>query len=354
MSFSNLKKLSEGKNKVYLVLTIWTLIGYIFFEFLPPLVGVIVFLPLMGVCLIFFFASLFSRKKVHEFTTKRIIFHLIIALPFIVLLVYIGIYLFYVAFVSYMIITAFFTVYSFYRLGVKVHETIEKFPKVLKEIAKWSVFLGGCIISVILIFATAFILINLLGYTIDENQFNVYGVALFLVIIIILLTVIALIVNMRGILNTWIGVFFLGVAIYAAYQMYSISSNLQPDTGTGQPLAVQLILFFGNLLLLLNSFGNLLGEQSEFLKNKLKIFGWDTVLLWLMFSTASYRFAEGLPGIEASLFKSIVVFLLFIPLTFFLGIYGMNFYIKKDREQKAKPAESALEMAQPEESLEEP
>ncbi|MHA1725747.1 MAG: hypothetical protein ACTSXH_13090 [Promethearchaeota archaeon] len=345
MSFSNLKKLSEGKNKVYLVLTIWTLIGYILFEFLPPIIGVIVFLPLMGVCLIFFFASLFSRKKVHEFSTKRIIFHLIIAIPFIVLLVYIGIYLFYGAFISYIIITAFFMVYSFYKLGVNAHETIEKFPKVLKGVGKWSVFLGGCIISIILLFGTAFVLKNLLGYSIDENQFNVYGIALILVIIIILLTVIALIINMRGILNTWIGVFFLGIAVYAAYQMYSISSNLQPDTGTGQPLAVQLIIFFGNFLLLLNSFGNLLGEQSEILKNKLRVFGWDTILLWLMFSTASYRFAEGLPGIEASLFKSIVVFLLFIPLTFFLGIYGINFYIKKDREQKAKLKEPKIEVA---------
>ncbi|MHA1688733.1 MAG: hypothetical protein ACTSUN_05270, partial [Promethearchaeota archaeon] len=199
--------------------------------------------------------------------------------------------------------------------------------------------------SIILLFGTAFVLKNLLGYSIDENQFNVYGIALILVIIIILLTVIALIINMRGILNTWIGVFFLGIAVYAAYQMYSISSNLQPDTGTGQPLAVQLIIFFGNFLLLLNSFGNLLGEQSEILKNKLRVFGWDTILLWLMFSTASYRFAEGLPGIEASLFKSIVVFLLFIPLTFFLGIYGINFYIKKDREQKAKLKEPKIEVA---------
>ncbi len=345
-SFSNLKKLTQGKNNIYLILVIWTLIGFTVNEFLPPLVSVIIFLPLMAICLIFFFASLFTRKTVDQFSNKRIFLHVIITLPFIIILFYIGIYLFYVSFISYIFLTAFFTMYTCYKTGVKIYDGTNKLPRGVKEFSQWSIFLGGTVISIAIIYGTAFVLHNLLGYTIDETTFNPYGIAWILIISIIILAVVTGILNLRGAFNSWIGVFFLGVAVYAGYQMYSITSALQPDDGSGYAMAITVVIFIGNLILILNSFGNLLGEQSELLASKLRIFKWDTILLWLMFSTASFRFAEALPNMEASLFKNIAVFILFVPLMIFLAFYGMNYYMKLHKNEKAnalKPTPESVE-----------
>ena len=84
---------------------------------------------------------------------------------------------------------------------------------------------------------------------------------------------------------------------------------------------------------MLNTIGGLLGEKAEIIGDKIKIFGADTIIIWLIMSVASYEFAKGMPDMNIAMFKTIVVFVLFIPLIFLLGLYGMKNYEKKLAKQ---------------------
>ncbi len=348
MGLLDLKKLKEVEYRIYLILIIWVLVGFTIYEFSKLLpysvifdtIGAIIFLPLMGVCVVLYLAALVSRKKIHEFSKKRMLFHFIFAIPFIVLLLYIAVYLFWLALIYYVVITAFFTMYNFYKMGVKFENKIGHSQSSLSRFLQWCLLVGGTISSVVIVVASVLILDYGLNYTIDNTTFNVYPIVLILVILIVFLTVIAGLLHLRGSLHSWLGIFLVGVAIYSAYLMYSVVSSAQVDSGSNIYSApIRIALYFVDLILLLMSFGSLLGERFEFITKKFKLLGSDTIMIWLIFCTAAYQFAVGNPTMEITFVKNIVVFLLFIPLLLFLGLFGLLKYGKK-KEGKIEEPES--------------
>ena len=97
MGFSELKLLFNKEYRVYLILIIWLLIGFTIYQFqgeIFMIIGTIIFLPLMAITLIFLLVALFFKKRIHEMSFKRLIIHILIALPFMVLIFYIGATLF--------------------------------------------------------------------------------------------------------------------------------------------------------------------------------------------------------------------------------------------------------------------
>ena len=202
MVFSGLKKLKDVENRLYLVLILWVIIGFTMYRFLPPVAAVIIFLPLIGICVVLFLVSIISRKKVNEFSKKRMLIHFILAIPFVVILLYIAVYLFYLALFSYVLITAVFTIYNCYKIGTDIHDKFSKLRSPLNKVFQWGLLVIGVVLSIGIIFGTNFILENVLDYVIDATTFNPYGLAWILTIIIVFFTVIALILASRGSLNS--------------------------------------------------------------------------------------------------------------------------------------------------------
>lgn len=343
MGFKDLLILKEKENRLYLILILWLLIGYTMFQFeVLKVLGYILLIPLVILSFILFLTSLFShKKKLREMSLKRVIISIIIAIPFLILFYTIVLVIFLLAVISYILITSIFIMHYFYEIGVKVDDYLYKLPGSIKNFERKGFFFGGIIISIILLISASIIIEVVTGGTRENVGFNTTVVAIFIIIIIVILGLIGIFLSKRGKINAWMGVFFVGVASYSIYLMISIVYTITSDgnsTSTSIPLGIA--LYFINFLILLNVIGGLIGTKTTVLKQKLRIFSTDTILMWLIFSVTSYEFASlGLENIEVELFRYIVVYVLFIPFLFILGLYGIIHYNKIMGKRKMQQLE---------------
>lgn len=357
MGFRDLLLLKEEEYRIYLVLTIWLIIGFTFFQFEALyVVGIVVFLPLIIITYILFWISLLTyKRKLRELSRKRLLIYGIILaffiLVFIQIFIYIVVLMFYLAIISYIIITTVFTMHYFYKLGVRIDDYLNKLPSKMKNFERWSFFLGGIIISILLLIGAVAISEYLTGGTRENVGFNTSVVAIFIVFIIIIYGIIGVYYSRHGKLYAWMGVFFVWVAIYSIYLMISIIyTRIGSGDSTTSSVQLQILLYFFSLFLLLNTIGGIITEKTEVLKAKLRIFSTDTILVWLIFSIASFEFIAGLQAYtaqtqgssgEIELFRYIVVYLLFIPLTILMTAYGMRNYSKRSQQGIIKHLEKA-------------
>jgi hypothetical protein len=341
MAFKDLKLLKEEEYRLYLILVIWLIIGFTFFQFeVLYIAGIVVFVPLMALSFILFLISILSyKKKLRDMTRKRLIITIIILAVLILLFFNFFFALFiiflYLAIISYILITSIFTMYYFYVIGVKIDDYLYKLPASLRKFERWAFFIGGILISVISLIVAIIITESVTGGTQEAIGFNTAGAATIIIIIIIFFSIIGVIHSLRGRLYAWMGIFFVWVAIYTIYLMGSIVYRATSEGGvTASSIPLQILLYFFNLFLLLNTIGGLIAEKSEVLKAKLRIFGPDTVLMWLIFSITIITFLSGLETAQVDVFRLIAVFILFIPLLIIMTIYGIRNYgnIVKNRK----------------------
>ena len=358
MAFKDLLLLKEKEYRLYLILIIWLIVGFTFFQFeVLYLAGVVVFVPLMALSYVLFLTSLVSyKKKLRDMSRKRLIITIIILVVLILLFINLFLFLFmiflYLAIISYILITSIFTMYYFYVIGVKVDDYLYKLPTSLKKFERWCFFIGGILISVISLIVAIIITESVTGGTQEATGFNTAGVVTIIIIIIIFFGIIGAIHSLRGRLYAWMGIFFVWVAIYTIYLMGSIIYRRTSDGGATTSIPVQILLYFFSLFLLLNTIGGLIGERTEIIREKLKIFGSDTVLMWLIFSITIITFLSGLETMEMGIFRLIAIFILFIPLLIIMTIYGIRNYgdIVRDREidklEKEAKKEGVIEKEQ--------
>lgn len=343
MGLKDLKLLKEKENRLYLILILWLLIGFTMFQFeVLYVVGYIVFIPLIIISFILFLTALLSLKKFSEMSKKRIIISIIIfillSLLFFNLFYTLLLYLFLLAIISFIIITSVFTMYYFYILGIRIDDFLYNLPSSVKKFERWLFFIGGIIFSILLIIGAVIISELITGGTGKAIGFNTSAVALIIVAIIIFFAIIGL----RGRLNVWMGIFFVWVAIYTIYLMISIIySRISVGGGNTLSIPIQILLYFFNLFLLLWTIGGLIGEKAKIIKEKLRIFGSDTIVMWLIFSMASFEFASaGIETMDVDIFRYIAVYVLFIPLLFIMGIYGIYNYGNIIKERSIKKLEN--------------
>jgi len=73
------------------------------------------------------------------------------------------------------------------------------------------------------------------------------------------------------------------------------------------------------------------------ISDKVKIFRSDSIIFFLLFTKASYEYADdGLHGTNVDILTSIVGFYIFIPLLISAALYGMFRYGKTKKERKSK------------------
>ena len=337
MGFSDLKLLKEKEYRLYLVLIIWMLIGFTFLQFdVLVIVGIIIFIPLLVVSFIFIINAVLPFKQLRDMSFKRIVITIVVFLLVFLLLINIVfpiiVNLFYLGIISYILITAVFTIYYFYELGKKIDDYLYKLPSKLRHFERWCVFLGGTIFSIILLISATIISEVATGGTQEAIGFNTAIVATIIVVIIIIFGIVGALRAIRGRLYAYLGIFFIGIAIYTIYLMISIIFTSLSGGGSSS-VGAQILLYFLNLFILLNTIGGLLGEKTEFLKEKLKIFNADTILMWLIFSISSFVLASGGSQAEIDLFRLLLVYILFIPLLIIMGLYGFYDYTNIIRER---------------------
>jgi ribosomal protein L40E len=337
MGFSDLKLLKEREYRLYLILIIWMLIGFTFLQFdVLVIVGIIIFIPLLVVSFIFIINAVLPFKQLRDMSFKRIVITIVVFLLVFLLLINIVfpiiVNLFYLGIISYILITAVFTMYYFYELGKKIDDYLYKLPSKLRHFERWCVFLGGTIFSIILLIGATVISEVATGGTQEAIGFNTAIVAIIIVVIIIIFGIVGALRAIRGRLYAYLGIFFIGIAIYTIYLMISIIFTSLSGGGSSS-VGAQILLYFLNLFILLNTIGGLLGEKTELLKQKLKIFNADTILMWLIFSISSFVLASGGSQAEIDLFRLLLVYILFIPLLIIMGLYGFYDYANIIRER---------------------
>jgi len=282
--FSELKKLfTEKEYRLFLVLVLWLLIGFSIFQFkdfIPIWLGYVIFLPLLVICAILFILSLIFRN------------------------------------------------------GIDLDEKIHKVEGAGRGVLKWIMFLGGTIISII-IMVILLVIGRFWARTTGEVQFSFDGMTTVMMVIMIFLLVIGIIFLFRGKLNAWLGVFFLFVSVYFLYLMISAYFIITSSGDTTYNFGLRLALYLFDVLLIIYTTTTLIGKKTEVLSEKLKFIKPDGILMWLIFSKAAYEFAKaGLENINIGVFNAIAGLLVFVVLFFVAGLYGIVSYGKREEEPR--------------------
>ena len=343
MGLGDLKLLKEENHRIYLILILWLVIGFTLLQFeATAIAGIIIFIPLVVLSFVLFLVALLSFKNLAEMSRKRLIISIIIAIILTLLFFNIALFvfsvLFIIAIISYIVITAIFTMYYFYELGVKIDDYLYKLPGSLAKFERRSFFIGGIIISIAALVGASIAAEAITGGTQENVGINTSVIAIVIIIVIIILSIIGGIqARSQGRLHAWMGIFFVFVAIYTIYLMISIIYTKISEGGGTSSIPTLILLYIFNLFLLLNTIGSLIGDKAQVIKEKLKIFGSDVILMWLIFSVASFQFASG--GIEESeldLLRTVIIYVLFIPFLIIIGVYGIYNYknIVEERESK--------------------
>lgn len=356
MGFSDLRKLKEREYLPYLFLIVWLCVGITLFQirfivpefahrFVPPGAGFIVFLPLLGICLVLFLISSIFRIKIRELSGFKIflifIISIIIAIPLVFITRGIFMNIFRIALFSYVFITFIFSVYECYRLGLELDEKIYNMSSPQNHIYRFILFFGGTLIAILLMFQA----IRMRRFW-ELRSVNMANVIIFfantIIITVLVLAVIGLLFLFSGRLNAWLGLFFIWCAIFAFYLMFRALYATGPPKEHPYHVSIRIALFVFEVLFILYTVGTLIGKRSEMISDKVKIFRSDSIIFFLLFAKAAYEFADdGLQGTNVDVISTFIGFYIFIPLLIIAALYGIFSYGKTKKERKLKREDTA-------------
>lgn len=357
MGFSDLKKLMDREYIPYLILTIWLCVGITLFQirfivpgfaqrFLPPRAGFIVFLPLLGICLVLFIISSIFRIELKDLSLgkKLLIFFIsiILALPLVFITRGIFSNIFRIALFLYVFISFTFSVYECYHLGLEFDEKIYNMSSKMKHFYRFILYFGGTLIAILIMIQV--IRMRRFWALRSDNLANfIIFFADTVILAILILAAIGLLFLFSGRLNAWMGIFFIWCAIFALYLMVRAFYAMGPPKESPYHLSVRIALFVFEVLFILYTVGTLIGKRSEMISDKVKVFRSDSIIFFLLFAKASYEYADdGLQGTNVDVLSTIIGFYVFIPLLIIAALYGMFRYdnIKKERKLKKEDTDT--------------
>ncbi|MFX0073320.1 MAG: hypothetical protein ACFFAO_19760 [Candidatus Hermodarchaeota archaeon] len=385
MGFADLKKLLEKKNRIFIILIIWMLIGYTFLQFSFEfqllgftINGFIIYLPLLVICIVLFFIAFFLGGDLRELNrqtiAKGLVFLVIVIVIFLFvgqeILFLIGYVSFVISFIVYIFITSIFTMVYCLKYGTQLDEAFYKMPAPIAFVWRWGIFLVGIVVSILMIYFVGLISIGTTEITviltIGRFEFRVYDFVRYVPMIIIgviiglaAISLITLILEKNHAFNAWLGIFFVVSSIYACVLM--INAFLGGQVANVSPLLdnplVYLLIYIFDIIIILYTISTLIGTKAEMILD-LKVFRpikQDGILIFLILCKVAYEFGDYLlvdnkvGGVNAVLLKNVAVFWLFIPLMVIMGLYGIISYgkIKKERktEKRIKKEKKAEEKA---------
>ncbi len=344
MGLKDLVELKKRENRLILILVIWLLVGFTAVQFRTTRnIGIVIFLPLLGILIILLLASVIFKKDLKQMTFKSILKYCLLAIPlfliFTALVFFAVLILIVISILSYIFITSLFTLHSCYKWGVDLDEKIYKLPKLLNFLLRIITFVGGLILSIIIMLLIANIGFNW-GIIPEEVLSELGHIPWVMITFFIILFLVCLLFLFIGKFNAWFGVFLIYVSIYASYLILKASLSLIKSEESVLALPIQISLYFFDLFLLLVTMGSLIGKKAEIISKKLKFIKSEIIIIWLIFSKSAYEFIFALPtpdeGMPTSFSFIMISFIIFIPLFLFIGFYGIYNYFKLKKQRKEK------------------
>jgi len=356
----NLKKI--GKNWRLTAVVIWLLIGVAIIPYPNPtvsLIGIIIFFPFLVFLMFLFLLSLISKKDIFEYPTWKVILFLVISLPIMLLISIVLIVLFIASVISYFFFTSWFILYGCYLIGKRVDTHTFKTPKA-RPFIRIIAFFGGFTVSILLLylFIIGPTLIDLSALIADSLEIPWYlnGVYILVGAVLIGLATTCIVFMFKKIFNGWFGVFAILVSVYTLFLVIKIYLGLV-DTDPEEFVSIwtYIIMIIPDLFIIFYSLSTLMGSQAEFLSKRLKRFGLDTVIIWLILSKVTYEFIRYFPydifaainipwlqwfsnidNVTINNIKNIAVLIFFVILLVIIGIYEIKKYGLAQKELKAE------------------
>ncbi|MCK4287032.1 MAG: hypothetical protein KAX18_12555, partial [Candidatus Lokiarchaeota archaeon] len=298
----NLKKI--GKNWRLTALVIWLLLGVAIIPYpnrVVSIIGILIFLPFLVFLMFLFLLSLISKKDIFEYSPWKIILFLLISLPIMLVIFIVLIIMFAIAIITYFFFTSWFIFYGCYLIGKRLDEKLTSGGK-KNRFLRFIIFFGGLAISLLLLY------LFIIGPTIFDFSiiletplaipWYLNGIYLIVGGVLIGLTVICIIYMFKKSFNGWFGVFTILVSFYSLFLVLKIYMGIV-GTGTDQDELATIWVYLGvivpDLFIIFYSLSTLMGSQAELLSKRLKRFGMDTVIIWLILSKVTYEFIHYFP-----------------------------------------------------------
>ncbi|MBY8984640.1 MAG: hypothetical protein KGD65_06225 [Candidatus Lokiarchaeota archaeon] len=384
-TIDNLKKI--GKNWRLTALVIWLLVGVAIIPFpktnpIVSIIGILIFLPFLVFLMFLFLLSLISKKNIFEYSPWKIILFLLISLPIMLLLSIILVVLFAISIITYFFFTSWFIFYGCYLIGKRVDEKLVSGEK-KHSFLRFIIFFGGLVVSLLLLF------LFIIGPTIFDFSiiletpivfpWYLNGVYLLVGGVLIGLTIVCIVYMFKKSFNGWFGIFAILVAFYTLFLVLKIYMGIV-GTGTDPKELATIWAYLGviipDLFIIFYSLSTLMGSQAELLSKRIKRFGMDTIIIWLILSKVTYEFIHYFPyeifnAINIPWFlwinelailndelinivKNIAVLGFFILILIIIGIYEIQKYHKERKKPLQEGLDEKKEVTSPETSTYEP
>ncbi|MCK4371246.1 MAG: hypothetical protein KAW03_09275 [Candidatus Lokiarchaeota archaeon] len=374
----NLRKLS--KNWRLTALVIWLLIGVAIIPYPNPVVsviGIIIFFPFLVYLMFLFLLSLVSKKNIFEYPPWKVIVFLLISLPIMALISIILILLFVISVITYFLFTSWFILYGCFLMGKRVDRQAFKTPKA-KPFIRTLIFIGGLAGSLALLYLFIILptLVDLSVITETPIIFPWYLNGVYIVVgaILVVLAIVIIVYKFKKVFNGWFGIFTLLATFYTLFLVIKIYLGLVDSKSVGfGPIWAYLSMIIPDMLIIFYSLSTLMGSQAELLSKRLKRFGLDTVIIWLILSKVTYEFVHyfpyeifnivPIPWIRwfaivdndlVNLIKNIAVLGFFVLLLIIIGIYEIRKYAKEVLKPIEEPEAEVMELTSPQPTLEQP
>ncbi|TFG30371.1 MAG: hypothetical protein EU532_01090 [Promethearchaeota archaeon] len=324
MSISGISKLRKKRYRLFLLIVMWLLIGIFISAFIPP-IAIFILNPLIGFCVTLFIISIFKDLRELDLTTSIIILivSIVLAINFFFFRQII-LFLHSIAIVSYILITAVFSLYGCYSVGKKVDKSLYNWPSPLNHIIRIIEFLGGILLGILIV-----------HFTLILTGGRLFLIVWVFYITIAILALISIILLLTKKFNAWLGTFTIYAGIYFFYLTVSFlfARMIYAEPGA-YPIIIRIVIAALDVSILLYTIGILVGERAEILGRKVKFVNADTILIWLIFAKAAYELAIILDPFLTST-KNQWVLLIFIALLGIVGFIGICKY-KKYRKKRKK------------------
>ena len=374
----NLKKL--GKNWRLMAIVIWLLIGLAIIPYPLPIVsiiGIIIFFPFLVFLMFLFLLSLVSKRNIFEYPPWKVILFLIISLPIMALISIVLILLFIISVITYFLFTSWFILYGAFLIGKRVDKQAFKTPKA-KPFIRILIFIGGLAGALLLLYFLI-ILPTLIDLSvITETSFvlpwYLNGVYILVGAILIGLAITVVVYKFKKVFNGWFGIFAILVSFYTAFLVLKLwLSMVDTEPEAIGSIWAYIAMIIPDLFIIFYSLSTLMGSQAELLSKRLKRFGLDTVIIWLILSKVTYEFVHyfpyeifdivNIPWIQwfsnidnrtINHIKNIAVLGFFVILLIIIGIYEIRKYAKEVFEPIEEPEAEVMELTSPQPTLEPP
>jgi len=318
----SLSHIVEKKNRVFLIIIIWLLIGVFIGSFHP--IGIFILIPLIPCCVILFILSFFTN--IRELSLKIVILIIIITIifaPFFFIFGAVIAFLYHQAILSYVVIVALFSLFGAYLFGKNVDEYVyTKFSSPLNHITRWFEFLGGLLLGIYIIY---------LAFIFTGSRLLL--VTMIIIIALIALAAFSLIFLITGKFNAWLGMFSIYAGLYFAYLVISFLFAREISSQPGAyPFFIRIVIAAFDVLILLYTTGILLG-RGDIIGKKVKVISADTILMWLIFSKAAYELGVIMNPLLVSITNRwlLLVYTILVGIVGLVGIFSYEKYKKKKK-----------------------